>query len=245
MQISRSPRASSAPHLPGAPTAGELPGGRAGELPGGPTALNAARASSASELPGIPGASPAPDLARTSPAAGHPEAFAAGYPALRPLLAAEAAAQAPPGSGIDPADLEQAVWLRLLELGGAWPAEPGRWVVRAVRDEARGAARALSGVRPYDDDTGPAGPPGPGTADLVVAADQRRTVAAAVRTLPGRCPRVVAALMSGSDRTYREISRELGISQGSLGPLRSRCLGCLRTALKSRIGPPSPRGKAR
>src|SRR5207237_1350873 len=77
------------------------------------------------------------------------------------------------------------------------------------------------------------------------AADQRRTVAAAVRALPGRCPQVVAALMSGSDPTYREISRELGISQGSLGPLRSRCLGCLRTALKSRVGPLAVRGNAR
>ncbi|WP_308190594.1 sigma-70 family RNA polymerase sigma factor [Streptomyces sp. HPF1205] len=199
------------------------------------------RTSSDRRSPGTPSAGSRPPGA---PAAGRGDAFAAAYPALRPLLAAEAAAHAPPGSGIDPADLEQAVWLRLLELGGARPAEPARWVAGAVRAEAR-AARALSGVRPYDDDTGPAGPPGSATADLVVAADQRRTVAAAVRALPGRCPQVVAALMSGSDPTYQEISRELGISQGSLGPLRSRCLGCLRAALKSRVGPLAQRGKAR
>jgi DNA-directed RNA polymerase specialized sigma24 family protein len=190
-------------------------------------------------------ASPCPAVPRPTSSAGRGDALVAAYSLLRPLLAAEADAQAPPGSGIDPADLEQAVWLRLLELGGVPPAEPGRWVASAVGEEARAAARALGGAAPYDDDAGPADPAGPGTAELVMAADQRRTVAAAVRGLPGRCPQVVAALMSGSDPTYREISRTLGISQGSLGPLRSRCLGCLRTAVNSRVGPLSVRGKAR
>jgi RNA polymerase sigma factor (sigma-70 family) len=164
---------------------------------------------------------------------------------LRPLLAAEAAAEAPPGGGIEAADLEQAVWLRLLELGGP-PPEPDRWVRWAVRAEARSHAQRLRCERPYDDPDR-AGPPTVGRAveDQVLAAEQRRTVQAAVRRLPGRCPQVVTALMSRSDRTYREISRELGISQGSLGPLRSRCLGCLRTILNSRVGSPVGRGNAR
>lgn len=164
---------------------------------------------------------------------------------LRPLLAAEAAAEASPGGGIEAADLEQAVWLRLLELGGP-PPEPDRWLRRAVRAEVRGHARRLRCERPYDDPDR-AGPPtaGRGVEDQVLADEQRRAVRAAVRRLPGRCPEVVTALMSRSDPTYREISRELGISQGSLGPLRSRCLGCLRTILNSRVGSPGGRGNAR
>lgn len=168
------------------------------------------------------------------------------YALLRPLLAAEAAAEVPPGAGIEAADLEQAVWLRLLELG-VRPAEPGRWVRRAVRDEALAAVRRTRGEHSYDDpaDVGPPLAYPGGVEDEVVTAEQRHRVRTALRLLPGRCPQLVAAMMSGSDRTYLEISRELGISQGSLGPLRSRCVGCLRTILNSRVGSRVGRGKAR
>ncbi|WNI14741.1 RNA polymerase sigma factor [Actinacidiphila sp. ITFR-21] len=192
-----------------------------------------------------------PARARDRPGAyrgsGVPEAYAP----IGALLTAEAAAAAPPGSGVEAADLEQAVWLRLLELDGP-PAEPGRWVRGAVRDEARVAARRIRSERPCGaPDAGPPAPGGQGgedganVEDRVLAAESRRAVLDAVRLLPGRCPRIVLALMSGSDRTYPEISRELGISQGSLGPLRSRCLGCLRSILNSRVGSPVRRGNAR
>ena len=172
----------------------------------------------------------------------------AAYARLRPLLAAEAAAAELPGR-VEAADLEQAVWVRLLECATP-PAEPGRWIRRAVRDEARAAAGATRHQHPYADFAldfggGPAARGARGVEEMVIAAEQRRTVRAAVPLLPGRCPQVVTALMSRSDPTYREISRELGISQGSLGPLRSRCLGCLRTILNSRVGPLPGRGNAR
>ncbi|WP_405579289.1 sigma-70 family RNA polymerase sigma factor [Streptomyces sp. NBC_01190] len=173
------------------------------------------------------------------------------YASLGPLLTAEAAAEAPPGGGIEAADLEQAVWLRLLELDGP-PPEPGAWVRGAVRDEARSEIRRIRCERPCG--APDAGPPVPGAdgggaagtvEEQVLAAERHRAVLAAVRGLPGRCPQIVAALLSRSDLTYQEISRELGISQGSLGPLRSRCLGCLRSILNSRVGSPVSRGKAR
>ena len=44
-------------------------------------------------------------------------------------------------------------------------------------------------------------------------------------------------MLSPRDLTYREIAGELGISQGSLGPERSRCLGCLRRLLTRRLRP--------
>ncbi|MER6525159.1 sigma-70 family RNA polymerase sigma factor, partial [Streptomyces sp. NPDC001508] len=58
--------------------------------------------------------------------------------ALRPLLTAEAGAEAH-AAGAEPADLEQAVWLRLLELlaTAGPPADPQGWLRRAVRAEAR------------------------------------------------------------------------------------------------------------
>jgi len=181
-----------------------------------------------------------------APAPAPESPYPAGYARLGPLLAAEAAAEALPGGAFEAADLEQAVWLRLLELGGP-PADAGSWVRAAVRAEAR-AARRFAGERPYGDPDG-GGPPAPGHApgveDLVLAAERQRAIRAAIGRLPGRCPQIVTALMSCSDRTYQEISHELGISQGSLGPLRSRCLGCLRTILNSRVGSPVGWGNAR
>jgi DNA-directed RNA polymerase specialized sigma24 family protein len=152
--------------------------------------------------------------------------------AFAPLLAAEAAAEAGPGglAGVEAGDLEQAVWLRWLEGPGPPPGEAAEWLRAAVRAEVRDARRRALREVAYD----PVGGPGAASAETqVLDAEVTWRVREAVRRLPGRCPRLVSALLSRSDRTYREISRELGISQGSLGPLRSRCLGCLRTALGS------------
>ncbi|WP_156721541.1 RNA polymerase sigma factor [Streptomyces apocyni] len=161
--------------------------------------------------------------------------------ALRPLLAAEAAAEAL-GSGTEPADLEQAVWLRLLErLDAAHPPpDPARWLRHAVRAESRRARRRARHEQPYA--TEPPAPDG-GPERAALTAERCRAVRAAVRRLPGRCPGLLDALLSSKDLTYREIAGELGISQGSLGPERSRCLGCLRRMLAAEVAAPGARGK--
>ncbi|MER6255697.1 sigma-70 family RNA polymerase sigma factor [Streptomyces sp. NPDC001584] len=175
---------------------------------------------------------------------------------LGPLLSAEAAAEAP-GTGVDAADLEQAVWVRLLESGRhapdpAEPAEPARWLRRAVRAEARLARRRARREIPYGhrqhsvDGNAPAGaavaaePEG-----ALLHGEENRALRSAVARLPGRCPELMKALLSPRDLTYREIAGELGISQGSLGPVRSRCLGCLRRMLAAEVAAPGLRGKER
>lgn len=153
---------------------------------------------------------------------------------LRPLLRAEAAAEAP-GCGAEPGDLEQAVWLRLLERLGTDgpPPDPPGWLRRAVRAEARRARRTARRETALTGEPADTGHPGP--EELALAAARRCALRDAVRRLPGRCPRLIEALMSPRDPTYREIAGELGISQGSLGPERSRCLGCLRRLLAPEV----------
>ncbi|WCD85473.1 hypothetical protein KPP03845_101807 [Streptomyces xanthophaeus] len=179
---------------------------------------------------------------------------------LGPLLSAEAAAEAP-GTGVDAADLEQAVWVRLLEGDGrtpdtADPAEPARWLRRAVRAEARRARRRARREVAYDHrhphagarhragaDSAGAGAGAP--EDALLHGEEKRVLRSAVARLPGRCPELMKALLSPRDLTYREIAGELGISQGSLGPVRSRCLGCLRRMLAAEVAAPGLRGKER
>lgn len=168
---------------------------------------------------------------------------------LAPLLAAESRAEAV-GAGIEPGDLEQAVWLRLLERlrDDDAPARPADWLRRAVRDEARRARRTAGRERAYPHE--PPAPPETSAAHgsperSALVAERRRVVRAAVRRTPGRCPRLLTAMLSPEDPTYREIAGELGISQGSLGPMRSRCLGCLRRMLAAEVPAPELRGKER
>ncbi|MDQ0747209.1 RNA polymerase sigma factor (sigma-70 family) [Streptomyces africanus] len=154
--------------------------------------------------------------------------------ALRPLLTAEASAEAY-AEGVEASDLEQAVWLRLLERLHAEgpPLDPQEWLRRAVRSEARRTRRTSRLEQPYAVEPADDGDDGP--EQLALSAARGRALRAAVRRLPGRCPRLMEALLSPDDLTYREIAGELGISQGSLGPERSRCLGCLRRLLTPEV----------
>ncbi|WP_149183793.1 sigma-70 family RNA polymerase sigma factor [Streptomyces sp. TRM49041] len=172
--------------------------------------------------------------------------------AFTPLLAAESDAEAA-AAGVESRDLQQAVWLRLLERldGDGLPDRPADWLRRAVRAEARRARRTTVRELPYDDEPAPDSRSGPGS-DLApapecaaLAAERRRALRSAIRRSPARCRRLLAAMLSPNDLTYQEIAGKLGISQGSLGPMRSRCLGCLRRMLAAEVAAPDHRGKLR
>ncbi|MFD5271141.1 RNA polymerase sigma factor [Streptomyces sp. NPDC058335] len=161
--------------------------------------------------------------------------------ALRPLLTAEADAEAH-ATGTESADLEQGVWLRLLEhlATDGPPLDPQSWLRRAVRAESRRNRRTARREGPYAEDPAEDGDRGP--EQIVLAAARHRALRDAVHRLPARCSRLLDALLSPEDLTYREIAGELGISQGSLGPERSRCLGCLRRLLTPEVAAREVRG---
>jgi hypothetical protein len=51
-----------------------------------------------------------------------------------------------------------------------------------------------------------------------------------LRALSPRCRRLLTALfLDDAPRDYRQLARDEGISIGSVGPLRGRCLDQLRT----------------
>jgi DNA-directed RNA polymerase specialized sigma24 family protein len=186
--------------------------------------------------------------------------------ALERLLAAECAAEAA-GTGTEAADLRQAVLLRWLEhrrRAGA-PASPAAWLRAAVRAEARPARRRAAREVPWETAAVPApsrggvscgsphrvlavdgreDPATPAEAP-VLAAERGRALRALVTRLPGRCPEVLTALLGQGGASYREIAGELGMSQGSLGPVRSRCLGCLRRMLPAEVAATARRGRTR
>lgn len=166
--------------------------------------------------------------------------------ALGPLVSAEATAEAP-GTAMEAGDLEQAVWVRLLERldGNGPPPDAARWVKTAVRAEARRARRTAARELPYSDESSADPDPACGPERAALRAERRRTLRAAVARTPGKCPRLLTAMMSPDDPTYREIAGALGISQGSLGPMRSRCLGCLRRMLPAEVAAPERGGKER
>lgn len=147
---------------------------------------------------------------------------------LRPAFAPLAAALAH-RHRLDPQDLEQDVWLRVLERAaeGTLPRDRVSWV------------RALTVQLAARPDVQDGGPPAaeqrsvPSAEDQLLAADRRRAVRRALARLPGRCPDLLASLAESPELTYRQVAERLGVPRGSIGPTRSRCLGCLRALLYS------------
>ncbi|WP_354643484.1 RNA polymerase sigma factor [Kitasatospora camelliae] len=144
---------------------------------------------------------------------------------LRPVLAALA------GSGAEPEDLEQAVWLAVLEraVRRGLPRDRRSWLRGLAVREAL-AARAARREVPV-----PAVPVArPAPEQRYLAEERRRAVRLALAALPGRCPELLAALAESPELTYRQQALRLGVPRGSIGPTRSRCLAQLRALLAAR-----------
>ncbi len=63
--------------------------------------------------------------------------------------------------------------------------------------------------------------------------ESRRRIEEALEALGGRCEDLIRLLFLVPDRpSYDEVSERLGMAVGSIGPIRSRCLGRLRSILE-------------
>jgi RNA polymerase sigma factor (sigma-70 family) len=137
----------------------------------------------------------------------------------------------------DAADVAQTTWLRLLEHIDRiqYPDRIGSWLAATARNEClRNLAAHKRVVLGHDDtdlDGAVAHEP---EIDARLLADERAEVVRdALARLPRRWQRLLEMLMADPPASYAEISDQLGLPIGSIGPTRGRCLARLRVLLQA------------
>jgi RNA polymerase sigma factor (sigma-70 family) len=137
----------------------------------------------------------------------------------------------------DAADVAQATWLRLLEHVGRleYPARVGSWLATTARHECLRSLAARKKIVLVEDDTALQGvaPNEPDIDERLLAEERAQTVREALARLPWRWQRLLELLMADPPASYAEISDELGLPVGSIGPTRGRCLARLRVLLQA------------
>jgi RNA polymerase sigma factor (sigma-70 family) len=135
----------------------------------------------------------------------------------------------------DAADVFQTTWMRLIEHVDRieHPDRVGSWLAATARNEClRCLASNKRLVLAHEDVVldGPAEHDPEIDAGLL-AEERAEVVRAAMSHLPRRWQRLMELLMSDPPASYAEISDELGLPVGSIGPTRGRCLARLRVLL--------------
>jgi len=137
----------------------------------------------------------------------------------------------------DAADVAQATWLRLLEHIDRleYPARVGSWLAATARNECLRSVAARKKVVLVHDDVALNGDAahGPAIDERLLAAERAQAVREALSRLPQRWQRLLELLMSDPPASYAEISDQLGLPVGSIGPTRGRCLERLRELLQA------------
>jgi len=138
----------------------------------------------------------------------------------------------------DAADVVQATWLRLLEHIDRieYPERIGSWLATTARHEClrhlAAGKRVMVVEGDHDAFTDTAGHQ-PDVDERLLAEERAQAVRAAMSTLPSRSQRLLELLMADPPVSYTEISDQLGVPIGSIGPTRGRCLERLRLVLQA------------
>ena len=117
----------------------------------------------------------------------------------------------------------------------------GSWLAATARNEClRSLAARKRLVLAHEDDPfdGPARHE-PEVDEALLAAERAAGVREAMTQLPWRWQRLMEMLMADPPASYAEISDELGLPVGSIGPTRGRCLARLRVLLAASLPEPS------
>jgi len=140
-------------------------------------------------------------------------------------------------SQTDAADVVQATWLRLLEHIGRieYPERIASWLATTARHECLrhlAASKRVMLVDDHDAAFGSAVVHQPEVDEGLLAEERARAVREALAMLPTRSQRLLELLMADPPLSYAEISDQLGLPIGSIGPTRGRCLERLRHMLQ-------------
>ncbi|HEV8223233.1 MAG TPA: sigma-70 family RNA polymerase sigma factor [Streptosporangiaceae bacterium] len=137
----------------------------------------------------------------------------------------------------DAADVFQTTWLRLLEHINRLdhPARVGSWLAATARHEClrQLAARKRIVLMHDDDELAEGESHGPEIDERLLAEERAAAVREALSHLPWRWQRLLQLLMNDPPASYAEISDQLGLPVGSIGPTRGRCLERLRVLLEA------------
>lgn len=137
----------------------------------------------------------------------------------------------------DAADVVQTTWLRFLEHieDITQPARVGSWLAATARHEClRSLAARKRVVLGHDvEDIAAVIPQGPEIDEGLLANETAKVVREALALLPRPWQRLLELLMADPPASYAEISDQLGLPVGSIGPTRGRCLAKLRLLLQT------------
>jgi RNA polymerase sigma factor (sigma-70 family) len=137
----------------------------------------------------------------------------------------------------DAADVFQTTWMRLIEhIDRIEHADRvGSWLASTARNECLRCLAAHKRVVLANQET-ELDRPAEHAAEVderLLADERAKTVREAMSRLPRRWQRLLEMLMADPPVSYAEISDELGLPVGSIGPTRGRCLARLRVLLEA------------
>jgi RNA polymerase sigma factor (sigma-70 family) len=133
----------------------------------------------------------------------------------------------------DADDVGQSVWLQLVDHLDAIrdPAALAGWLATTTRRECSRVARGPRGLPGdgYPSDAQAVSNPQDAIPEQELLMSERHaTLREALMDLPPCCQQLIALLIKDPPVPYAQISTELGIPVGSIGPNRARCLSRLR-----------------
>ena len=137
----------------------------------------------------------------------------------------------------DAADVVQTTWMRLIEHIDRieQPDRIGSWLASTARNEClrHVAARKRLVLVHEDAEFDGVDYHGPDVDEALLAAESAQVVRDAMAHLPAQWQQLLELLMADPPISYAEISDQLGLPVGSIGPTRGRCLAKLRVLLEA------------
>jgi RNA polymerase sigma factor (sigma-70 family) len=138
----------------------------------------------------------------------------------------------------DAADVFQTTWMRLIEHVDRieHPDRVGSWLAATARNECLrclATHKRLVLITEEDVVLDDRAEHGAEVDEALLAGERAQTVRAAMAHLPQRGQRLLELLMADPPVSYAEISDELGLPVGSIGPTRGRLLARLRGLLEA------------